>query len=49
MKDMTIRSRKPKRVSKSQCRIRKWAEDAQGERIGPNEPTSNVKGQESPK
>ena len=27
----------------------KWAKDAQGERNGPKEPTSNVVGQESPK
>ena len=27
----------------------KWAEDAQGERNGPKEPTSNVMGQENSK
>ena len=51
MKDMVIRSGKPKRVSRSpwECRIRKWADDAQGERNGSNKPTSNVMGQENPR
>ena len=51
MKDKVIRPGKPKRVSKSpwECRTRKWAKDAQGERNGPKEPISNVMGQESPK
>ena len=50
----------PKRVSESsgECRIRKWAKDAQGKQMGQGcprrqkwekEPTSNVMGQESPK
>ena len=51
MKDTVIGSGKPKRVGKSawEFRIRKWTEDAQGERNGPKERTSNVMGQESPK
>ena len=51
MKDTVIGPRKPKRVSKSpwKCKIRKWAEDTQGERNGPKEPTGNVMGQESQK
>ena len=36
MKDKVIGSGKPKRVSKSpwECRIRKWAENAQGKQMG---------------
>ena len=56
---MVIGAGKPKRVRKAhgnaelENRLRmpkesKWAEDAQGERNGPKEPTSNV-GQESSK
>ena len=51
MKDMVIGPGKPKRVIKSpwKCRIKKWAEDAQGERNGPKELISNIMSQESPK
>ena len=51
MKDKVIGSVKPKGVSKSpwKHRIRKRAKDAQEERNGTKEPTSNVMGQESPK
>ena len=60
MKDIVIGPGKPKRVSKSpwECRIRKWAEDAQGKQMGqgcprrrngPLELISSVMGQESPK
>ena len=51
MKDKVIGAGKPKSVIKSpwECGIRKWAENAQGERNGPKEPTSNVMDQESPK
>ena len=55
MKDEEIGPRKHKRVSKSpwDCRVRKWprmpkesrwAKDAQEERNGTKEPTSNVMG-----
>ena len=46
MKDKIIGSGKSKRVSKSpwECRIRKWAENAQGERNEPKKPTSSVMG-----
>ena len=57
---MVIGAGKPKRVRKAhgnaelENRLRmpkesKWAKDAQGERNGPKEPTSNVMGQEIPK
>ena len=51
MKDMVIGPGKSKKVSKSswECRIKKWAEDAQGVGNGTKEPTSSVMGQESPK
>ena len=60
MKNKIIGPRKHKRDSKSpwECRVKngprmpkesKWAKDAQEERNGPMEPTSNVMGQESPK
>ena len=51
MKDKVIGLRKPKRVSKIPwvCRIRKWAKDAQEERNGTKELTSNVIGKEKPK
>ena len=44
-------AKETQKVSRSPCeyRIRKWAKDAQGERNGPKEPTSDVMGQESPK
>ena len=46
MKDMVIKLEKPKRVGKSpwECRIRKWAKEAQEEINGTKEPTSNVMG-----
>ena len=51
VKNNVIRPGKPKWVSKSLwvCRIRKWVKDAQGERNGTKEPTSNEIGQEKPK
>ena len=51
MKDMVFGPGKSKRVSKSlwESKIRKWVEDAQGERNGTKEPTNNVMDQESPK
>ena len=53
-------ARETQKVSRSPCEYRirkgprmpkesKWAKDAQGERNGPKEPTSDVMSQESPK
>ena len=46
MKDKVIGPKNPKRVSKTswECRIRKWAKEAQEEINGTKEPTSNVMG-----
>ena len=60
MKDMIIRLGKPKKLVEAHVNIElengprmpkesKWAKDAQGERNGPKEPTSDVMSQESPK
>ena len=57
---MIIRLRKPKKLVEAHVNTElengprmpkesKWAKDAQGERNGPKEPTSDVMGQESPK
>ena len=46
IKNKIIGLEKPKRVSKSpwECRVRKWAKNAQEERNGTKKPTSNVMG-----
>ena len=51
MKDKVIEPGQPKRVSKSPWvyKIRKWTKDAQEERNGTKEPTSNVMSQEKTK